>query len=413
MSTQRQIFLQNVRDYTENSPFLLKFCHFCFVVWHNLRCFKHNNRMKKKVNFSAVSLCLCLVFCFLAQPSLNKRAYAYADCFTIYADNRVYKIYPPQLYYGFNGLDFLDKTGVVERIVADSLINPTDATITFLPNQKELFVFTKERQGRAINQSKLRAEIEYALLSGKREIFIKSEPIDALTTIIELKKQTNLRAQFTTLYSYSSPERKNNIALAVSFINGSVIKNGDIFSFNSAVGVRTEERGFLPAKVILNGEFADGVGGGVCQVSTTLYNAALLAGLKIEECHRHSLRVDYVQPSFDAMVSDNFSDLKIKNDTGAPVYIKGESDGEKLTFSIYGLKPIYHYELLSSVLEVKEAKSTIMQKVSGEEKDVYPKNGLISEGYILIYKGEELIEKRKIRSDEYKCLNGVFYVDKQ
>ena len=369
--------------------------------------------MKKRGNLSAVLLCACLIFSFLAQAGLSKSVFAFADCFTIYADNRVYKIYPPQLYYGLNGVDFLNNDGVIERVVADSFIKPTDATIAFKPNEKELFSFTKEKQGRAISESKLRAEIEYALLSGKREIFVKSEPIDALTSINELKKQTNLRAEFSTLYPYSSPERKNNIALAVGFINGCVIENGGVFSFNKIVGARSEERGFLPAKVILEGQFTDGVGGGVCQVSTTLYNAALLAGLKIEECHRHSLRVDYVQPSFDAMVSDNFSDLKIKNDSGAPVYIKGESDGERLTFSIYGLKPIYRYELSSSVVEVKEAKSVVMQRITGEEKDVYPKNGLISEGYLLVYKGENLIEKRKIRSDEYKCLNGVFYVDKQ
>jgi vancomycin resistance protein YoaR len=369
--------------------------------------------MEKSMKVSAAFLIACLIFCFFAQPQLNKKAQAFADCFIIHADNRDYKIYSPQLYYGLNGLDFLNREGVIKRIVADSLVNPVDATVTFLPNQKEVFAFTKERSGKGINEGELRAKIEYALLSGKREIFVKSEPIDALITINELKKQTNLRARFSTLYPYSSPERKNNIALAVSLINGCVIENGSVFSFNEVVGIRSEERGFLPAKVILEGQFADGVGGGVCQVSTTLYNAALLAGLKIEECHRHSLRVDYVQPSFDAMVSDNFSDLKIKNDSGAPVYIQGESDGEKLTFSIYGLIPVYRYELLSSVLEVREAKSVVMQKITGEEKDVYPKNGLISEGYLLIYKGDELIEKRKIRSDEYKCLNGIFYVDKQ
>jgi vancomycin resistance protein YoaR len=222
-----------------------------------------------------------------------------------------------------------------------------------------------------------------------------------------------LRSRFYTSYASSSDERKNNIKLATQSINNVFIDVNGEFSFNKTVGPRTEKQGYLPSKTIVGSQFVDGIGGGVCQVSTTLYNAALLAGLKIEECHRHSLRVDYVQPSFDAMVSDNFSDLKIRNDSGAPVYIKGESDGERLTFSIYGLKPDYRYELFSSVLEVKEAKSAIVQKITGEEKDVYPKNGLISEGYLLIYKGEELIEKRKIRTDEYKCLNGVFYVDKQ
>ena len=366
---------------------------------------------KTKGAFIAVCLSLCL--CFTAFSPCVKGAFAYFESFTIHADGRVYKIYPPQLYYGLNGLDFLDKEGVIDRIVADSLIKPKDATITFNPNEEKLFSFTVEESGRVINRDKLRAKIEYALLSGKNEIFVKSEPISALTTLSMLKKQTNLRAEYTTLYPYSSPERKNNIALAVSFINGYVIGSGESFSFNECVGLRSEERGFLPAKVILEGKFADGVGGGVCQVSTTLYNAALLAGLTIEECHRHSLRVDYVPPSFDAMVSDYVSDLKIKNESGAPVYIRGISNGNQLTFQIYGLTSPYRYELVSEVLEVKEAKREILPKVTGEEVDVYPKNGLISEGYLYIYEGENLKEKRKIRSDEYNALDGVFYVEKQ
>ena len=366
-----------------------------------------------KTKVSLIALLISLSLCFTAFSPGFMGVNAYFQSFTIYADGRAYKIYPPQLYYGLNGLDFLDKEGVIERIVADSLIKPKDATITFNPNEEKLFSFTVEESGRVINRDKLLAKIEYALLSGKNEVSIKSEPISALTTLSKLKKQTNLRAEYTTLYPYSSQERKNNIALAASFINGCVINDGEVFSFNQRVGLRSEERGFLPAKVILEGKFADGVGGGVCQVSTTLYNAALLAGLSIEECHRHSLRVDYVPPSFDAMVSDYVSDLKIKNDSGAPVYIRALCDGERLTFQIYGLSPAYRYELYSKVLEVKEAKSKVLPKISGEEKDIHPKNGLISEGYLCVYEGEKLIEKRKIRRDEYNALDGVFYVEKQ
>ena len=81
------------------------------------------------------------------------------------------------------------------------------------------------------------------------------------------------------------------------------------------MGARTKARGFLPAKIIENGEFVEGVGGGVCQVSTTLYNCALLAGFNIEEYHPHSLAVSYVPPSRDAMVSGLSCDLKIKNNS--------------------------------------------------------------------------------------------------
>lgn len=95
----------------------------------------------------------------------------------------------------------------------------------------------------------------------------------------------------------------HNIALAAEKINGCILADGEEFSFNGRVGARTESNGFLSAPIILEGDFVEGVGGGVCQASTTVYNAALLAGMEITEQHPHSLRVGYVEPSFDAMVS--------------------------------------------------------------------------------------------------------------
>lgn len=111
-------------------------------------------------------------------------------------------------------------------------------------------------------------------------------------------------------------------------MNLTEIANGEEFSFNAAVGERTEERGYSTAKVIENGKFVEGVGGGVCQVSSTVYNCALLSGLTVTERHRHSLAVSYVEPSFDAMVSYSYADLRFYNDTGKSVFIVADADGE-------------------------------------------------------------------------------------
>ena len=146
----------------------------------------------KKTKLAFIAVCLSLSICFTAFAPCIKGVNAYFESFTIHADGRTYKIYPPQLYYGLNGLDFLDKEGVIQRIIADSLVAPVNATILFHPDEKELFSFTSEKKGRVINEKKLRVKIEQALLSGKTEIFIKSEPISALTTLSMLKKQTNL-----------------------------------------------------------------------------------------------------------------------------------------------------------------------------------------------------------------------------
>ena len=116
-------------------------------------------------------------------------------------------------------------------------------------------------------------------------------------------KKIVLRAEFSTNYSSSTDARKFNVALASKTLDNTLVDINGEFSFNYTVGERTERRGYKKAKIIVGGEFVDGVGGGVCQVSTTLYNAVLLAGLKIIECHPHSLPVSYVAPSFDAMVN--------------------------------------------------------------------------------------------------------------
>lgn len=109
-------------------------------------------------------------------------------------------------------------------------------------------------------------------------------------------------ACFSTYYGDSKQNRKDNVALACRKIDGTVLYPEDEFSFNDTVGARTMKNGFKSAYIIQNGEFVEGVGGGVCQVSSTLYNCALLCDLAITCVRAHSLPVGYVAPSFDALV---------------------------------------------------------------------------------------------------------------
>ena len=136
-------------------------------------------------------------------------------------------------------------------------------------------------------------------------------------------------AKFSTYYGDSSENRKHNVALAAKAIDGFVLPPEEEFSFNDTVGARTEERGYRTAYIISEGNFVEGVGGGVCQVSGTLYNCALLADLAVTCVHPHSLPVSYVAPSFDAMVS-SASDLRFANTLSAPVTIRMIADGKYL-----------------------------------------------------------------------------------
>ena len=205
--------------------------------------------------------------------------------------------------------------------------------------------------------------------------------------------------------------------LAAAAIDGTLIEPGGQFSFNFVVGERTAARGYLPAKIIFNGQFTDGIGGGVCQVSSTVYNAALLAGMKISEYHPHSLPVSYVAPSFDAMVNSAGSDLRFENETALPVYIRAEADGERLTISVFGEKTDRRFVRESRTVEVIPAPPEIVTEDDrGEYPDLpageirvisYSKEGLKSMGILSEYKGERLVSRKVIRKDTYQPLQGT------
>ncbi len=225
-----------------------------------------------------------------------------------------------------------------------------------------------------------------------------------------------LRASFYTSYSSSSQERKHNIKLASNSINNAFVDVGGEFSFNLIVGERTEKRGYQKSKVIVNGEFADGIGGGVCQVSTTLYNAVILAGLEIVEYHPHSLPVTYVAPSFDAMVNSGYADLRFRNNTKNPIIIKSSADGNVLKISVFGQKMLEKYERESVVVEsVPIPETQVVFDEKGEYPDIFKgefkqvkfgKEGYISQGYLIkIEKGKRT--KKKIRQDKYSATRGL------
>lgn len=228
-------------------------------------------------------------------------------------------------------------------------------------------------------------------------------------------KERVLRAEFTTDYSKSSAERKHNIALAAKALNNAFIDVKAEFSFNGVVGLRTAARGYRNAKIIVKGKFTDGVGGGVCQVSTTLYNAAVLSGMKITEHHAHSLAVSYVEPSFDAMVNSGSADLKFVNATKNPVVIKTKTDGEKITVRIYGEKmneKIKRKSLIKQYIDApmekfKDDKLEYPDLYVGEERIIsFGKQGIKSEGYIITEKNGKKSE-RKLRADYYAPISGI------
>ena len=247
---------------------------------------------------------------------------------------------------------------------------------------------------------------------------VKSAKADCLMPFYDLRPEyLVLRAQFYTTYSASTEERKTNINLAAKSLDNTFIDIGAEFSFNRTVGERTVKRGYKAAKIIVGGKFVDGIGGGVCQVSTTLYNAALLGGLEITEYHPHSLPVSYIAPSFDAMVNSGNADLRFINNTHNPVILKTGADGNRLTVSIYGEPMKEKYTRKSVVKEyIPAPEPQRIAAKTGEYPDLYEgeikvlnygKQGLKSEGYIIVSKDGKILSYNKIRNDKYNAVQGI------
>lgn len=152
----------------------------------------------------------------------------------------------------------------------------------------------------------------------------------------ELSKVKDVLGTFSTNYSSSSSGRAMNVSNGCSRINGTLLYPGDEFSVYEAVSPFDAEHGYALAGSYENGTVVETYGGGICQVSTTLYNAVIRAELKINERYAHSMIVNYVQPSMDAAIAGTYKDLKFANNTDAPVYIEGTTGGGIITFTIYG-----------------------------------------------------------------------------
>ena len=236
-------------------------------------------------------------------------------------------------------------------------------------------------------------------------VFFLFSPFSALKSVRAETKWEKI-SSYTTYFNTEDRGRCENITIAAELISGITVQPYGEFSFNQTVGRRTEEAGFQQAKIIVNGEYVLGTGGGVCQVSTTLYNAALKSGLTVTEFHPHSLQVGYVPPSRDAMVSTQ-SDLCFINPHSFPVRLTAEVFNGGVRVCFLGKKDAYRYELVSQVLSETPPPAPIVKEGEREEILRSPKNGIRSEAYLERYLGDKLLSRKRLRTDEYLPIQGI------
>lgn len=210
---------------------------------------------------------------------------------------------------------------------------------SFKITSKNTMMIESEQTGKTIDTQTLAKQIqEIDIFKPIPEIQVDyKEQLPQLTAAqLEVQKITGLLSTYTTRFDPSQTARSENVRLAAKALDGAVIKPGDILSFNQIVGERTVEGGYKDAYIIVDGEFVPGLAGGICQVSSTLYNTGLLANLAVVQRSNHDLAISYVPLGQDATVAYPSLDLKFQNNSGGYLLLRTRVGDNSLTIELYG-----------------------------------------------------------------------------
>lgn len=188
------------------------------------------------------------------------------------------------------------------------------------------------------------------------------------TALVSMPQETAIGSYSTTLKGRTTAQR-HNARLSLSRLVGASVGPGELFSFNERVGTFSRDQGYRKAPVSYNGQLIDDWGGGVCQTSTTLYNAALLGGMKIVERNRHRFAPSYVPPGRDAAVAFSNIDLRFQNTHPYPIRVEGKIVGDRLTVSIVGAEPLTERpQVVSEVREMHSPQTFVLGGQNGRKR---------------------------------------------
>lgn len=229
---------------------------------------------------------------------------------------------------------------VLEEQCAEYDVPPINNTITRIDGE---FVIEQGQTGQRVNiEESLNKAYDYITVGWDYQdasIDLVIDVSEPKGTVEDLQRMTDVLGTFTTSYSTSSSARCKNVENGCRLINGTLLYPGDEFSTYDAIKPFTEANGYYPAGSYQNGKVVDSLGGGICQVSTTLYNAVLLSELEVTERHNHSMIITYVKPSMDAAIAESAGkDFRFVNRWDNPIYIEGITENKQITFTIYGME---------------------------------------------------------------------------
>ena len=315
----------------------------------------------------------------------------------------------------------------IAPIAAKIDIPAQDAKVTGVDEDTHALIVKDEVVGQAVDQTALLGLITASLKNGaKTAVSIPVAVTQPTLTKAMLNGLYEKRGAKETDFASSDSDRKYNVRKGAALINGTVLKPGEVFSANGTLGERTKANGWKVAHAYVQGAIEEQYGGGVCQLSTTLYNAVVRADLEIVTRRNHSMPVTYVEKGLDATINSvgNIIDFQFKNNTKSDIVIIGyTTSANKLVFEIWGLPfdtTEYDEIKLTSVqvskttitgdpVVIEKPDGTLM--VSGETYlAVSPRDGYVYQSYKNYYKSGTLVKKEKLALSTYKSYQGETWV---
>ena len=249
------------------------------------------------------------------------------------------------------------------------------------------------------------------------EVSVEMHEYSPKITSKSLNKIDGIISSYSTTFSNNDSGRVENLRIASGYINGTLLMPGDEFSYNNTIGPTTAERGYKKANTYVGSKIVPDYGGGVCQVSSTLYRAVIQANIRSTERRNHSMTVGYAAPGLDATVAAGYIDYKFVNTYDFPIYIQGYLSGNRVVFNIFGNKEAMNgktYELVNEILETYNyGTEEVKDSTLNEGTRIVTSsgvNGCKASGYLVTYQNGVQINKELISTDIYTAKNQVVSV---
>lgn len=315
-------------------------------------------------------------------------------------------------------IDFAHDPAYVEEFVSlvltESNQDAKDASVKIVDGK---ITIEESQNGQKVDAEKLKSDLIAAITPSL-------EPNETLTAKVEiaepkvktemLSKINGVLATYSTGYASSAAGRKYNVALAASKVNGTVLMPGEIISYNATLGGVNAANGYKEAGVYVGNKVEQGIGGGICQISSTLYQTSVRAGLGVVERRNHSMPVAYLPVGLDATVYDPYTDLKLQNNYSSPIYFYAHGNGSKATITIYGNVDEMDgksYDFATEVYSKTEPKveyiNDATMNVGTEVIEQQPVTGYKVRVYLKTIKDGKVIETKQISNDTYKTVNKI------